>query len=117
MYVVGPYAGPRGSQGRLAKGDTTMTERMKAAMVDAFGNPLEIEEVPIPTPGSRKIQRSSMKTLRKQTLRIYGGLTIVIMGTAPCGAIDYQPFDFVPQVPNKKVLWGKGRNAPIDELL
>jgi hypothetical protein len=27
-----------------------MTERMKAAMVDAFGNPLEIEEVPIPTP-------------------------------------------------------------------
>jgi hypothetical protein len=26
------------------------------------------------------------------------------MGTAPCGAIDYQPFDFVPQVPNTLLL-------------
>jgi hypothetical protein len=60
-----------------------MTERMKAAMVDAFGNPLEFEEVAIPTPGLRKILRSSMKTLRKQTLRIYAGLTLVIMVRHP----------------------------------
>jgi hypothetical protein len=83
-----------------------MAKTVKMAMVHAFGKPLKVDEVPIPTRGPREILRSTIKTLWKQTLTICAGLTIAIMGTAPCKAIDYQPFDFVPATPGTVILMG-----------
>jgi propanol-preferring alcohol dehydrogenase len=39
----------------LAEGSFFMAKNMKAAVVHEFGKPLEIEEVPIPTPGSGEV--------------------------------------------------------------
>ena len=41
--------------GDLDKGYATMAKTMKAAVVHAFGKPLKIEEVPIPTPGRGEV--------------------------------------------------------------
>jgi len=83
-----------------------MAKTMRAALMHAFGELVKIEEVPIPTSGPHKILRSAIKTLCKQSLTICAGLTIAIMGTAPCRAIDYQPFDFVPAAPGTVMLMG-----------
>src|SRR5208283_1614085 len=83
-----------------------MAKTMRAALMHAFGELVKIEEVPIPTSGPHKILRSAIKTLCKQSLTICAGLTIAIMGTAPCRAIDYQPFDFIPAAPGTVMLMG-----------
>jgi hypothetical protein len=45
-----------------------------------------------------------MKTLCRQALTVGAGLMITIMGTGSSRAIDYQPFDFVPAVPDTFIL-------------
>jgi hypothetical protein len=77
-----------------------MAKTMTAAMAHAFGKPL----------------KSAMKTLCKQTLTICAGIAIAIMGTAPCRAIDYQPFDFVPATPGTIILMGYYEYATRNQL-
>src|SRR3974390_1973071 len=67
-----------------------MAKTITAAMVHAFAEPL----------------KSALTTLRRPTLTVCAGLTMAIMGTAPCRAIDYQPFDFVPATPGTIMLMG-----------
>ena len=47
-----------------------------------------------------------MKTLRKLTLTVSATLGIAGLAAAPCGAIDYQPFDWVPLPPGTNVVMG-----------
>lgn len=93
-----------------------MTKTMKAAVGHIFGKPPKIERVPILARGPGGILRSAMQRLCKQTLTICAGLTIALMGTAPCRAIDYQPFDFVPAVPDTFILMNYYEFATRNEL-
>jgi hypothetical protein len=77
-----------------------MAKTMTAAMANTFCKPL----------------KSAMKTFGKQTLTICAGLLIVIMGAAPCRAIDYQPFDFVPATPGTIILMGYYEYGTRNEL-
>src|SRR3954470_20588170 len=47
---------------RPLTGEPAMTQTMKAAVVRAFGKPLAIEEVPIPTPGPGEVLVRIMAT-------------------------------------------------------
>jgi hypothetical protein len=77
-----------------------MANTMKRAIAHAFGKPF----------------KSTMKTPGKQILTICAGLLIAIMGAAPCRAIDYQPFDFVPATPGTIMLMGYYEYGTRNEL-
>ncbi len=77
-----------------------MANTMKGATAHASGKPL----------------KSAMQTLCKQTLKLCAGLAVAIIGTAPCRAIDYQPFDFVPATPGTIILMGYYEYATRNEL-
>ena len=49
---------------------------------------------------------NATRTLRIKTLTVFAGLTFSIIGTTPCQAIDYQPFDFVPAPPGTLMMMG-----------
>jgi len=83
-----------------------MAKMMKPALGNGFRQPLKIEEVPSAAPAPGGTLKSTIKMLCKQSLTICAGLTIAIIATAPCKAIDYQPFDFVPAAPGTVMLMG-----------
>ncbi len=93
-----------------------MTKEMKAALVHAFGKPPKIEVAPILARGPDGMAKSIMKMLCRQTLTICTGLAIAILGAAPSRAIDYQPFDFVPAVPDIFILMNYYEFATRNEL-
>lgn len=49
---------------------------------------------------------SKKKGRRKGALATFGALAISVIGAAPCRAIDYQPFDWVPLPPGTSVVMG-----------
>ena len=54
-------------------------------------------------------------TRRSNTLGVIACLALVSMGSAPCGALDFQPFDWVPAKPGTNVLMGYYEYGKHDE--